>query len=73
MFEAGFTYILSKSLMNTRTNKEDTIRCLFLLVRDLNPKRVRNVNKTVRWTVFSSEVRSGYCCEATVAEDAGFA
>ena len=22
MFEAGFTYILSKSLMNTRTNKE---------------------------------------------------
>ena len=27
MFEAGFTYILSKSLMNTRTKNEFTHQC----------------------------------------------
>ncbi len=36
MFEAGFTYILSKSLMNTRTkNKRHTWVCLLFLVRCL--------------------------------------
>ena len=48
-------------------------RKIFYAIRDLNPKRVRSVKKTVRWTVFSSEVLGGYCCTATVAEDAGFA
>ena len=60
--------------MNTRTKIPDAL-CIgiFYFPRDLNPKRVRNVKKTVLWTVFSSEVRGGYCCTATVAEDAGFA
>ena len=31
MFEAGFTYILSKSLMNTRTNNERVTHVALLL------------------------------------------
>ena len=31
MFEAGFTYILSKSLMNTRTKTEQKLSLFFML------------------------------------------
>ena len=50
MFEAGFTYIFSKSLMNTGTKTElisSDIGSVFIF-GDLNPKRVRSVKKTVR-------------------------
>ena len=42
MFEAGFTYILSKSLMNTRTKKtvRTFARAVFSL-QDLNLRRFR--------------------------------
>ena len=39
----------------------------FSVWRDSNPERVSTVNKTVRWTVFRGEVRSGY---ATRKQDA---
>ena len=44
MFEAGFTYILSKSLMNTRTKKtvRTFARAVFLLL-DLNLRRFRRL------------------------------
>ena len=43
-------------------NRVDVIRYrLCFYFRDLNPKRVRSVKKTVQRTVFSSEVRDGYC------------
>ena len=42
--------------------------------RDLKPKRVRSVKKTVQWTVFSFEVRSRVPnAKHWVDEDAGFA
>ena len=43
-------------------NRANTFRCwLCFYMWDLNPKRVRSVKKTVHRTVFSSEVRDGYC------------
>ena len=35
-------------------------RAFSFLMGDSNPERVSGVQKTVRWTVFSREVRSGY-------------
>ena len=41
MFDTGFTYILSKSLMNTRTknNTHRLMGVIFLLNQDLNLRR----------------------------------
>ena len=36
-------------------------------IGDSNPERVRGVKKTVRWTVFSHEVRSGYTARTEYA------
>ncbi len=42
--------------------------------RDLKPKRVKSVKKTIRWTVFSFEIRSRVPnAKHWVDEDAGFA
>ena len=38
MFEAGFTYILSKSLMNTRTRKKDFTKVKSFFY-EINPLR----------------------------------
>ncbi len=51
MFEAGFAYVLSQSLMNTRTKITEHLMMLgyfFVLERGLNPKGVRSVKKTIR-------------------------
>ncbi len=63
MLEAGFTCILSKSLMNTRTNNKEftLVDSLFFMILDvarLEPLGLC-VKKTIRWIVFSTRRLAG--------------
>ena len=60
MFEAGFTYILSKSLMNTRTRKKDFTKVKSFFY-EINPLRdlcnmLRRVGDFINYCYIRKEV-----------------